>query len=121
MSDHDASESAITIARNTHFPKPAMMTRSSWASTMSTAPPFTGQCVPRETRARGATEVLSVLSVRDLAIRTLAASAALATGRQRSGAHRVDGWVDVEPHGGAPAVDGPDGFRTNPAQLFEHL
>src|SRR5262245_52475406 len=45
----------------------------------------------------------------------------LATGQQRSGAYRLDGWVDVKPHGGTPAVDGPDGFRTNPAQLCEHL
>jgi len=29
--------------------------------------------------------------------------------------------VEAEPHGGPPAVTGPDRFRPNPAELFEAL
>ncbi len=34
---------------------------------------------------------------------------------------RQEPRVDVEPHGGPPAVTGPDCFRPNPAESFEAL
>jgi hypothetical protein len=32
---------------------------------------------------------------------------------------RQEPRVDAEPHGGLPAVTGPDRFRPNPAEIFE--